>query len=157
MPASDTAPMASTGEDATALSSRPSAPTSAGTVPFDAWAAERAERFEAAAQRMLPPADAVPQRLHAAMRYATLGGGKRVRPLLTFAAGAFAGGLDGEDFSVLDALPGVKTLTDNGIAIDLELLFADLLLAHVQHPFHRQKLSNHSPYYVTVGHRVSSD
>ncbi|MCU0768983.1 MAG: polyprenyl synthetase family protein [Burkholderiaceae bacterium] len=36
---------------------------------------------------MLPAADAVPQRLHAAMRYAVLGGGKRVRPLLVYAAG----------------------------------------------------------------------
>ena len=66
-------------------------PTSAGTVPFETWAAERAERVEAAAQRMLPPADAVPQRLHEAMRYAVLGGGKRVRPLLAHAAGELAG------------------------------------------------------------------
>ena len=29
----------------------------------------------------------MPQRLHAAMRYAVLGGGKRVRPLLVYAAG----------------------------------------------------------------------
>ena len=62
-------------------------PTNAGTVPFDAWAAERADRVEAAAQRMLPPADAVPQRLHQAMRYAVLDGGKRVRPLLVYAGG----------------------------------------------------------------------
>lgn len=40
--------------------------------------------------RILPGAEIVPQRLHAAMRYATLGGGKRVRPLLVFAAGAVA-------------------------------------------------------------------
>ncbi len=33
----------------------------------------------------LPPADAVPQRLHAAMRYSVLGGGKRIRPALLFA------------------------------------------------------------------------
>jgi farnesyl diphosphate synthase len=69
-------------------------PRSAGTVPFDAWAAERAERVEAAAQRMLPAADAVPQRLHGAMRYAVLDGGKRVRPLLVFAGGEMT---DAED------------------------------------------------------------
>ncbi len=34
----------------------------------------------------LPPAEIAPQRLHQAMRYAVLGGGKRVRPLLAFAA-----------------------------------------------------------------------
>ncbi len=41
--------------------------------------------------RTLPAAEIVPQRLHAAMRYAVLGGGKRVRPLLVFAAGEVAG------------------------------------------------------------------
>ena len=69
-------------------------PTSAGTVSFDTWAAERAERFEAAAQRMLPLAAAVPQRLHEAMRYAVLDGGKRVRPLLVFAGGEVTGAED---------------------------------------------------------------
>ncbi len=38
-------------------------------------------------QALLPSAEIAPQRLHAAMRYAVLGGGKRVRPLLAFAAG----------------------------------------------------------------------
>lgn len=35
----------------------------------------------------LPAADLAPQRLHQAMRYAVLDGGKRVRPFLTYAAG----------------------------------------------------------------------
>ncbi len=39
----------------------------------------------------LPGAEIVPRRLHDAMRYAVLGGGKRVRPLLAFAAGEVAG------------------------------------------------------------------
>jgi farnesyl diphosphate synthase len=39
----------------------------------------------------LPPANITPQRLHEAMRYAVLGGGKRVRPLLAFAAGEVTG------------------------------------------------------------------
>ncbi len=47
-------------------------------------------RVEAALERVLPSADHSPQRLHAAMRYAVLGGGKRVRPLLAFAAGEAA-------------------------------------------------------------------
>lgn len=54
---------------------------------FDAWMQDAGERFECAAAEMLPSADEVPQRLHAAMRYAVLGGGKRVRPLLVYAAG----------------------------------------------------------------------
>ena len=38
-------------------------------------------------QRFLPAPKIVPERLHQAMHYAVLGGGKRVRPLLAFAAG----------------------------------------------------------------------
>jgi farnesyl diphosphate synthase len=48
-------------------------------------------RMEAALARLLPAAALSPARLHAAMRYATLEGGKRVRPLLAFAAGELAG------------------------------------------------------------------
>ncbi|AMN47510.1 geranyl transferase [Steroidobacter denitrificans] len=39
----------------------------------------------------LPPPDIEPARLHEAMRYAVLGGGKRVRPVLVYAAGAALG------------------------------------------------------------------
>jgi farnesyl diphosphate synthase len=49
--------------------------------------------------RSLPPEDTAPVELHRAMRYAVLGGGKRLRPLLVYAAGyAF-----GETGSRLDA------------------------------------------------------
>ncbi len=48
-------------------------------------------RMEAALSRLLPQAHVAPARLHEAMRYATLEGGKRVRPLLVFAAGEVAG------------------------------------------------------------------
>jgi len=47
-----------------------------------------AARAEAALQRRLPPADELPARLHAAMRYAALDGGKRVRPVLVYTTGA---------------------------------------------------------------------
>jgi farnesyl diphosphate synthase len=49
---------------------------------------ERADRALAAA---LPAEDASPVELHRAMRYAVLGGGKRLRPLLVYAAGAAFG------------------------------------------------------------------
>src|SRR5438045_4782208 len=48
-------------------------------------------RMESALSRLLPPAHVAPARLHEAMRYAVLGGGKRVRPLLSFAAGEVSG------------------------------------------------------------------
>ena len=54
---------------------------------FQSWAASRQSRIEALLEKVLPAARLAPQRLHAAMRYAVLGGGKRVRPLLAYAAG----------------------------------------------------------------------
>jgi farnesyl diphosphate synthase len=56
-------------------------------APFDAWMGEVQARMEAALSRLIPAAHVAPARLHQAMRYAALEGGKRVRPLLAFAAG----------------------------------------------------------------------
>lgn len=44
-------------------------------------------RAETALEARLPPASKLPERLHQAMRYCVLGGGKRLRPLLTYATG----------------------------------------------------------------------
>jgi farnesyl diphosphate synthase len=51
---------------------------------------DRQARIEQVLARVLPTADVAPMRLHSAMRYATLGGGKRVRALLAYAAGEIA-------------------------------------------------------------------
>jgi farnesyl diphosphate synthase len=56
-------------------------------------------RAEQALDRCLPPADYSPAELHRAMRYAVLGGGKRLRPLLVYAAAHASG----EDNPSLDA------------------------------------------------------
>ena len=45
------------------------------------------QRVDACLDRALPQAATVPERLHEAMRYAVFNGGKRVRPLLVYAAG----------------------------------------------------------------------
>lgn len=61
-------------------------------------------RVEACLERCLPAEDRRPERLHAAMRYAVLGGGKRVRPLLVYltgeALGVPTGRLDGPAVAV---------------------------------------------------------
>ena len=44
-------------------------------------------RAESALDARLPAASKLPERLHEAMRYCVLGGGKRLRPLLTYATG----------------------------------------------------------------------
>jgi farnesyl diphosphate synthase len=67
-----------------ALSSEPT------QAPFAQWLAHELERFEARAQAELPPIERAPQRLHEAIRYAALGAGKRVRPLLIYGAGQCA-------------------------------------------------------------------
>lgn len=52
-----------------------------------AWA----ERSETVLAALLPDASEEPRRLHDAMRYASLGGGKRMRPLLVYACGLSCG------------------------------------------------------------------
>jgi farnesyl diphosphate synthase len=54
---------------------------------FQDWARSRQERIESSLQILLPASNVPPERLHDAMRYTVLGGGKRVRPLLAFAVG----------------------------------------------------------------------
>ena len=56
-------------------------------------------RVEAALSERLPSASILPQKLHEAMRYSTLDGGKRMRPMLSYCTGQVLGiapeGLDG--------------------------------------------------------------
>lgn len=54
---------------------------------FLTWKSSIQQRAEVALAAILPDADIAPDRLHQAMRYAVLGGGKRVRALLLHAAG----------------------------------------------------------------------
>ena len=54
---------------------------------FQAWMGAVQARMETALSRLLPAPQVAPAKLHEAMRYAALEGGKRVRPLLAFAAG----------------------------------------------------------------------
>src|SRR5947207_15376113 len=66
--------------------------------PWNRWSEEGARRIESVIDRFLPPATEPPQRLHEAMRYAVLGGGKRVRAQLAYAAGE----LTGAEISIVD-------------------------------------------------------
>ncbi len=45
------------------------------------------ERVEEVLDQILPQQSVLPERLHSAMRYSVLGGGKRIRPVLVYAAG----------------------------------------------------------------------
>jgi len=61
---------------------------------FPTWMTDIQKRTEAALEAVLPSPELAPTRLHQAMRYAVLGGGKRVRPLLCHAAGSIFGADD---------------------------------------------------------------
>ncbi|MBN2311172.1 MAG: polyprenyl synthetase family protein, partial [Candidatus Hydrogenedentes bacterium] len=53
---------------------------------------ERRALIERALDAHLPAGDSEPKAVHEAMRYATLGGGKRLRPILALAVAELAGG-----------------------------------------------------------------
>lgn len=57
------------------------------TPELNRFAEHCQQRTEAALERFLPSEKTLPVQLHQAMRYAVLGGGKRIRPLLVYAAG----------------------------------------------------------------------
>ncbi|MPS49976.1 farnesyl diphosphate synthase [Methylobacillus sp.] len=58
---------------------------------FQSWARHTQQRMEHTLDNLLPASHIAPTRLHEAMRYAVLGGGKRVRALLAHAAGELCG------------------------------------------------------------------
>ena len=60
-------------------------------LAWEVWSGERSRRVESALDQALATADGSPGRLQEAMRYATLGGGKRVRALLAYGGGELAG------------------------------------------------------------------
>jgi len=61
------------------------------SAPFEKRIAYYTERVAKKLDEVLPPASQAPERLHDAMRYAVFNGGKRVRPLLVYAAGECLG------------------------------------------------------------------
>lgn len=56
-------------------------------MSFEDWTANYVGRVEKTLQNALPDSSVEPERLHEAMRYSVLGGGKRIRPLLVYATG----------------------------------------------------------------------
>ena len=60
-------------------------------MTLDSKIDEYTHRIERALERWLPGVDTPPRRLHEAMRYSVLGGGKRIRPLLIYASGEALG------------------------------------------------------------------
>ena len=70
---------------------------------FQEWLSSQSKRTELALDRLLDSAQTIPHRLHEAMRYAAQGGGKRIRPLLVYAAGQLGNQSDIAQTESLDA------------------------------------------------------
>jgi farnesyl diphosphate synthase len=70
---------------------------------FDDWIRAHGQRTELALENLLNAANTNPARLHEAMRYAAQGGGKRIRPLLVYAAGELGDDASAETQAALDA------------------------------------------------------
>jgi len=68
-------------------------------MSFEERATDYIDRVEKILSNSLPDAGVEPKRLHEAMRYSVLGGGKRIRPLLVYATGEMLR----VDINVLDA------------------------------------------------------
>jgi geranylgeranyl pyrophosphate synthase len=98
------------------------------------------ERVEHALDARLPGADVRPASLHAAMRYAALDGGKRMRPLLCYASGEVLG-------------VGPERLDDAACAIECVHVFSlvhDDLPAMDDDALRRGKPSTHAAFGVAT-------
>lgn len=110
-------------------------------MDFKSWSTERASHFELCAKKVLPPDNRLPWKLHEAMRYAVLDGGKRIRPLLAYAAGE---------------LVGAKEEALDHIALALEYIHS-YSLVHDDMPcmdndtLRRGKLTTHKKYGEAMG------
>lgn len=102
---------------------------------FQGWITRQQNDFETVLHGLLPAADLVPQRLHAAMRYSVLDGGKRVRPLLVFAAGELAGaarnGLD-RAAAALELIHAYSLVHDDMPCMDDDVLRRGKPTCHVE-------------------------
>ncbi|WP_374339771.1 polyprenyl synthetase family protein [Leeia sp.] len=102
---------------------------------FEVWAHYSQQLIEQALTQLLPARDTLPQRLHEAMRYATLGGGKRVRPLLCLAAGQLVNASEGAILPVASALECIHAYSlvhDDLPCMDDDVLRRGKPTCHVQ-------------------------
>ena len=101
----------------------------------------RLRRFERHLEQVLPAADASPTRLHAAMRYASLGAGKRLRPLLVLTACEAVGG------SWMSALPAAAAVE----CVHAFSLVHDDLPCMDDDDYRRGRLTTHKKFGEALG------
>ena len=93
-------------------------------------------RVEHALAQWLPATDVIPERLHEAMRYVTLNGGKRIRPILVYATGTALGipeqQLDGPA-SAVELIHAYSLVHDDLPAMDNDELRRGLPTCHIKY------------------------
>lgn len=93
-------------------------------------------RVEHALAQWLPATDVIPERLHEAMRYVTLNGGKRIRPILVYATGTALGipeqQLDGPACAV-ELIHAYSLVHDDLPAMDNDELRRGLPTCHIKY------------------------
>src|SRR5260364_212195 len=89
------------------------------TPSFEQWRSLRLARIERALDVALPPANT---RLHQVMRYAVLGNGKRIRPLLCVAAGEWAGAPDHAAAAALEMMQAYSLADDDLPSMDNDIV-----------------------------------
>lgn len=105
-------------------------------VAWPIWSRERAQRVESALDRALPAVGEVPAPLHAAMRYAVLGTGKRARALLAYGAGEFTGadpGIVDHAAAAVELIHAYSLIHDDLPCMDDDVLRRGKPTCHVAH------------------------
>jgi farnesyl diphosphate synthase len=113
---------------------------------------------------VLPAPDIAPQRLHQAMRYAVLSGGKRVRPLLAFAAGELSGA-DPERVALagaaIELIHAYSLVHDDLPCMDDDELRRGRPTCHVEYDEATALLVGDAlqslAFHVLAGHRLADD
>ena len=131
---------------------------------FQSWVASHQVRFENVLRELLPRAEVAPQRLHEAMRYAVLNGGKRVRPLLVFAAGEMAG-VDEARLNIaaaaVELIHAYSLVHDDMPCMDDDVLRRGKPTCHVQYDEATALLAGDSlqtlAFQLLADHRLSDD
>jgi len=131
---------------------------------FQSWVTARQSHFEVALRALMPQADIVPQRLHEAMRYAVLDGGKRVRPLLAYAAGELAGAsIDRVNIvaAAVELIHAYSLVHDDMPCMDDDVLRRGKPTCHVQYDESTALLVGDSlqslAFQLLAEHRVNED
>jgi len=125
---------------------------------------DRQDRIEGTLRAALPAPDIAPARLHSAMRYAVLGAGKRVRPLLAYGAGELASAqLDRVDFAAaaVEMIHAYSLVHDDLPAMDNDVLRRGRPTVHVEFDEATALLVGDSlqslAFQMLSGHRLADD